>query len=113
LFIAYGVPAPGKTNEEFEKAMLAELDRLKTEPVSADELEGVKNRHRFGLLNTLASNTGVGGEMAKWQMLTGDWRNLFRFLDKLAAVTPADIQRVAKSTFVEKNRTVSYLEPEK
>ncbi len=113
LFIAYGVPAPGKTNEELEKAMHAEIERLKAEPVSADELEGVKNRQRYGLINSLASNTAVGGELAKWQMLTGDWRNLFRFLDKMAAIKPEDIQRIAKSTFVEKNRTVGYLEPEK
>jgi predicted Zn-dependent peptidase len=112
LFIFYAVPAPGKTNEEMEKAMIEEIDRLKNEPVSADELQGVKNRQRAELLATLGNNTAIGREMAKWQALTGDWRNLFRFLDKLAAVTPQDVQRIAKSTFVEKNQTVGYLEPE-
>lgn len=91
--------------------MLAEVEKLKTEPVTGDELEGVKNRRRSGLIATLGSNTAIGPELAKWQMVTGDWRNVFRFLDKLAAVTPADIQRIAKATFTESNRTVGYLEP--
>ena len=112
LFIFIGAPAPGKTNEELEKEMLAEIERLKTEPVTSDELEGIKNRARADLVTLLASDTGVGRQIAKWQVLTGDWRNLFRFLDKLNAMTPADVQRVAKATFTEKNRTVAFLDPE-
>jgi predicted Zn-dependent peptidase len=112
LFIFVGAPAPGKTNAELEKEMLAEIERMKNEPVTAEELEGFKNRARADLINLLSSDTGMGGQLAKWQTLTGDWRNLFRFLDKITAVTPADIQRVAKATFTEKNRTVALLEPE-
>ncbi|MBM3740534.1 MAG: insulinase family protein [Acidobacteria bacterium] len=111
LFLFLAIPAPGKTNQDIEKSMLAEVEKLKTEPVTGDELEGVKNRRRSGLIATLGSNTAIGPELAKWQMVTGDWRNVFRFLDKLAAVTPADIQRIAKATFTESNRTVGYLEP--
>lgn len=112
LFVFYAVPAPGKTNEEMEKAMLEEIEKLKAEPVTAEELQGVKNRERAELVSTLGSNTAIGQELAKWQALTGDWRNVFRFLDKLSAVTPADVQRIAKATFVEKNQTIGYLEPE-
>ncbi len=111
LFIFYAVPAPGKDNAAMEKAMMEEIHKLETELVSADELEGVKNRRRAQLVSTLGSNTAMGGELSKWQVLTGDWRNVFKFLDKLAAVTPADIQRAAKAAFIETNRTVGYLEP--
>ena len=41
----------------------------------------------------------MASDLAEFQVLTGDWRNLFRFLKRINAVTPADIQRVAKLTF--------------
>ena len=111
LFVFFGYPAPGKTNEEFEKEMSAEIERLKTELVSAEELAGVKRRFRAGLLGGLDSNTGLAQSLAKFDVLTGSWENLFTYLDKIEKVTPEDIQRVAKQTFVNTNRTVAYLEP--
>jgi predicted Zn-dependent peptidase len=112
LFLFYAFNAPGKSNEDVEKEMMAEIERLKNEPVSDMELEGVKNRARAGLLRLMADNTSMGMTLASYQAITGDWRNLFKVLDKINAVTPADVQRVAKSTFTEKNRSVGYLEPE-
>jgi predicted Zn-dependent peptidase len=112
LFLFYAFNAPGKSNEEVEKEMMAEIERLKNELVSDTELEGVKNRARAGLLRLMADNTSMGMTLASYQAMTGDWRNLFKLLDKINAVTPADVQRVAKTTFTEKNRSVGYLEPE-
>jgi len=40
---------------------------------------------------------------------TGSWRNLFKHLDDIAAVTTADIERVAKKTFTPENRTIGKL----
>jgi predicted Zn-dependent peptidase len=111
LFVFFGYPAPGKTNEDFEKEMAGEIERLKTELVSTDELAGVKRRARANLLGGLDSNTGLAQLLAKFEVLTGSWENLFTYLDKAEKVTPADIQRVARSTFVNTNRTVAYMEP--
>jgi predicted Zn-dependent peptidase len=111
LFLFGAFTAPGKTNEELEKAMMQEIERLKNEPVSPEELEGVKTRARVGVINLLKENSPMAGELAQWQVLTGDWRNMFRYLDKLNAVTPADIQRVAKKTFTPGNRTIGVIEP--
>ncbi len=111
LFMFLAVTAPGKTNEEAEKAMNAEIEKLKNEPVSKEELDGVKARYRAGLISQFGSNQTMAGDLAEWQVLTGDWHNLFKFLDKINAVTPADIQRVAKATFTSGNRTVGVIEP--
>lgn len=111
LFVFFGYPAPGKSNEEFEKEMAGEIDRLKNELVSAEELEGVKRRARANLLGGLDSNTGLAQLLAKFEVLTGNWENLFTYLDKMEKVTPQDIQRISKQTFVDTNRTVAYLEP--
>ena len=110
LFSFAAFAAPGHTNQELEKAFDKEIERLKNEPVSAGELAGVKRRARVGLISSLGDNVGLANALADWQMLTGDWRNLFRQLDRLDAVTAADIQRVAKTTFTTDNRTVAAIE---
>jgi predicted Zn-dependent peptidase len=112
LFLFYALTAPGKDNPEVEKEMMVEIERLVNQPVSDAELEGVKNRARASLLRMMASNSGLANALASYQVLMSDWRELFKVLDKINAVKPADVQRVAKATFTAKNRTVGYLETE-
>ncbi len=111
LFSFFAAAAPGHENQELEKAMDEEIERLKKEPVSAGELDGVKRRARAQLISGLSDNMQLANALADWQIQTGDWRNLFTQLDKLEAVTPADVQRVAKETFQSNNRTVATIEP--
>jgi predicted Zn-dependent peptidase len=111
LFLFAGITASGHTNQEVEKALSDEIDRLKRELVTAEELEGVKQRARASLINSLRDNMGLANALADWQVLTGDWHNLFRQIDRINAVTPQDIQRVANATFVDNNKTVAALEP--
>lgn len=113
LFFFYGAANPGKTNAEVEKAMSDEIEDLKKTLVSKEELDGVKRRARSSIINSLSSNTSIGMTLSKFQVLTGDWRNVFRYLDQLNKVTPEDIQRVARETFIDTNRTVGYVEPAK
>jgi predicted Zn-dependent peptidase len=112
LFIFFSIAAAGHTNEENEKAMLAEIERLQAELVSEEELSRVKQRARAQLVRQLDSNSGLAGQLAAYQALTGDWRSLFRRLDAIDKVTRPDIQRVAQSYFTQRNRTVGYLVPE-
>ena len=105
------MPAQGHTNAESEKAIEDEIERLKKEPVTKVELDGVKRRARSSLIRGLGDNTSLALQLANWQVLTGDWRNLFRQLDKINAVTPADIQRVSNTVFIKRNRTVGTIEP--
>jgi predicted Zn-dependent peptidase len=112
LFLFFSVAAAGHTNKENEEAMLAEIERLKTELITEEELERVKSRARAELVRELSSNSGLAGQLASYQVLTGDWRNLFRHLEAIDKVTREDVQRVARTYFTERNRTVAYLEPE-
>jgi predicted Zn-dependent peptidase len=111
LFLFFALPSPGHTNPEVQKAIEAEIERLKTEPVSQEELDGVKRRTRASIIRGLGDNSNVARALASYQALTGDWRKVFTQLDKIAAVTPADVQRVAKATFVFDNRTIAEVEP--
>ena len=106
LFLFYAVPARGHTNEESEQAIDAEIERLKTELVTPEELAKAKTRARASLVRQLASNSGLAAQLTFYHVVTGDWRNLFRQLDKIDKVTAEDIQRVAREYFTTKNRTV-------
>ncbi len=103
--------APGHTVDEAAAALRKEIERLKTEPVSDDELQRVKNQARVGLLGSLDSNQGMAELLLEYEVKTGDWRNLFKELDSIAAVTPSDIMRVAQATFQPENRTIGRLLP--
>ena len=107
--IFYAVPTPGHTNEEVQAAIRAEIDRMKNEPVTDDELRMVKTRAKANLIRGLDSNQGLVGQIATYQALFGDWRELFRSVDKIDKVTKEDIQRVARATLVPTNRTVGMI----
>ena len=113
LFIFFAAPLPGHTPQEMSEAIHKEIDRLKTSDVSDDELAMFKTRTRASLLHGLADNQGLANELAQYQTRYGDWRELFRELDRVDKVTKADIRRVANQVFVSSNRTSAWIETEK
>ncbi len=111
LMLFYALSAPERTLDEVAASLRREIERLKTELVSEQELDRVKTQARANLLRTLDSNSGMAELLTEYEVKTGDWRNLFQELDAIAAVTREDILRVAQSTFTDKNRTVGRLLP--
>ena len=107
LFAFYAVPLPGHTPAEMETAIHKEIDKLKTTDVTDAELAMYKTRTRADLLRGLADNQGLANALAEYQTRYGDWRELFRQLDRVDKVTKADIRRVANKVFVASNRTTA------
>jgi predicted Zn-dependent peptidase len=112
LFAFYAVPLPGHTPQEMATAIHKEIEKLKTTDVTDEELAMYKTRTRADLLRGLADNQGLAQALAEYQTRYGDWRELFRQLDKVDKVTKADIRRVANKVFVESNRTEGWIETE-
>jgi predicted Zn-dependent peptidase len=110
LFAFYGVPLPGHTNSEMQKGIAEQIAKLKSEDVTDDELAMFKTRTKADLIRGLASNAGLAQQLAIYQTRYGDWRELFKYLDKVDKVTKADIKRVANKVFVEGNRTIGSIE---
>jgi predicted Zn-dependent peptidase len=110
LFYFFALPIPGHTPEEIGDAIHSEIERLKKEEITDDELKMVKTRARANLIRGLDSNEGLAEELAIYESLYGDWRELFRTVDRINAVTKADIRRVASQVFVPTNRTVGIIE---
>ena len=107
------VPAQGVDLDELEAALRAQAKRLQEEPVSRKELQRVINR-------TLAAKVFARDSMFYQAMLIGmretngyDWRSLDEELKHIRAVTPQQVQAVARKYLVEQRLTVARLEPVK
>ncbi|HEU4795138.1 MAG TPA: pitrilysin family protein [Pyrinomonadaceae bacterium] len=78
------------------RVMLSEISRLQTEPVGADDIHAVVAQYLTTYYLGQETNAAQAGELAQYELIGGGWRNSIDFLEKLNAVTPADIQRVAQ-----------------
>ena len=109
VLLLYGLTAPGSTVEDIAVGMESELKRLQTELVDTPTLERVKTQARAGLLGLLDSNSGLASLLTEYEAKTGDWRNVFKELQDIEAVSAEDVQRVAIATFRPENRTIGRL----
>jgi predicted Zn-dependent peptidase len=110
LFAFYAFPLPGHKPEEMAGPIHAEIEKLKKEDISDDELKMIKTRAKANLIRSLDSNSGLATELGLNQARYDDWRELFREVDRIDKITKADIRRVANKTFTENNRTVGIIE---
>jgi predicted Zn-dependent peptidase len=110
LFAFYAFPLPGHKPDEMADAIHVEIEKLKTEDISDEELKMIKTRAKANLIRGLGSNEGLANSLALYQARYDDWRELFRSVDRIDKVTKADIRRVANQTFVPTNRTVGIIE---
>ncbi|HWY22536.1 MAG TPA: pitrilysin family protein [Candidatus Acidoferrum sp.] len=110
MFIFFSISTPGHTPGENRDAIHAEIERLRNEDISDEELAMVKTRAKADLLRQLGDNQGLAFQLGTTQQLRGDWRELFRHVDDIGKVSKADIRRVANAIFVESNRTVGMIE---
>jgi predicted Zn-dependent peptidase len=109
LFAIFATPRDPHTNDELEKAIYEELEILKTEEVSALEIEKTKNQLKADFIRGLASNSGLASKLSYYEMLAGDYRYLVNHVNFIEKITPADIIRVANTYLTKENRTVATL----
>jgi zinc protease len=76
--------------------MLDEIARLQKEPVSQDDIQSVVAQYLTSYYIGQETNAAQAGELAQYELIGGGWRNSVDFIEKLSAVTPADIQRVSQ-----------------
>lgn len=110
LFLFFAVPTPGHTPHEIGEAVRKEIERVKNQDISDEELEMIKTRAKADLIRRLGSNSGLAQQLATYQAQFGDWRELFRQVERIDKVTKADIRRVANATFTASNRTTGMIE---
>ncbi|HEV8311055.1 MAG TPA: pitrilysin family protein [Methylomirabilota bacterium] len=110
MFTFYATVLPGKTVEDVERVLLAEVERLRTEPVGAEELQRAKNQLESGFVFGQDSVYVRASTLARHE-LVGSWRLRDEFLPRIRAVTARDIQDVARRYFVGDHQTTAILVP--
>ncbi len=110
LAAVFAFPAQGKTNAECEKIIMEELETLKKELLTTEDLDKVKARAMTSFIASLRNNMGMAEKLANYQQIWGSWRAVFKELDRINAVTPEDVRRVANKYFINRSRTVALME---
>jgi zinc protease len=112
LFIFGAILASGKSVEVVERAVLAEVEKMKQAPVSDAELQKAKNQIVTEELQGRETNNGKAFALAHAAVLLGNPAEVNNEIDKLLAVSAADVQRVMKEYCSDKNRVVIRYLPE-
>lgn len=112
LFAFFAILQGGQKPEDGEKELLAELGRLRDEPVSAAELAKAKNQIISGLVFGRQTGQDRADAIGYARVILGDTSYVNRQLAEFQKVTAADVQRVARAYFRPENRTLIYMLPE-
>ena len=99
LFYVYAGVMPGKTTEEVEKALYAEIDKFKNEPVTDEELQKAKNQVEASFIMGQDSNFYQAMLLGQYESVAS-WKLLEKYVDNIRAVTKEDVMRVAKEYFL-------------
>jgi zinc protease len=111
LFYAVAIVQRGRTPEETTAALIAELDRLKAEPISAAELQQAKNQFARDYILMRESNKDKASILAHAVVIHDDIKTADGEFDIFMNMTAAEVQRVAQKYFTPENRLVMTILP--
>ena len=112
LFLFEGVPAKGQTAETLEAALREQVARIHSEPVDAAELERVRNQVIAAKVFERDSLFYQAMQVGLLETIGLDWRLADTYVDRLAEVTPEQIQTVARKYLTPERLTVAILDPQ-
>ena len=94
------------------KVMLDEVNNLKKEAIDEKEIDRAAGFFLTQYYINQQTNIAQAGELAKYELIGGGWRNSFNFLDKIRAVTPTQVQAAAQK-YIKNIRFVVIGDPSK
>jgi zinc protease len=106
LFVLGAILASGKQPAEAERALLAELKRIQSEPVTKAELDKAVNQLVANAVRERETNSGKAFAIGQAAVIVGDAKRVNTDIERLQSVTAADVQRVMKKYFTDANRVV-------
>jgi zinc protease len=111
LFRVGATALPGKSIADLERAIYAEIDKVKAGPVAAWEIEKAINTQKRTFVAGLGSSLQRAVLLGQYAMFYDDPNLINTYVDRLSKVTAADVQRVAARYFVATNRSVIVTTP--
>lgn len=109
--IAYGICSMGTDVLDAEKSITAEIDRIKTETISDDEFQKLRNQVENDFVSSNSRVAGIAESLANYKMYFGDANLINTELQRYLAVTKDDIKRVANKYYSNANRVVLHYLP--
>ena len=106
-----GTPAQGRTIEELERAIRAQVERVKNEPVGADELRRVKAQVAAADVYGRDSVFYQAMRLGMLETVGLDRRLLDEYVERINAVTAEQVREVARKYLVDTNLTTAVLDP--
>jgi zinc protease len=110
MFIASITLAPGATHDQVEKITLAEIEKVKSAGVTAAEVDRIVRQYQAAEAYGRDGTANVASSLNEW-IAVGDWTLYASYADKMAKVTPADVQRVAKTYLGHDQSTTGWFVP--
>jgi predicted Zn-dependent peptidase len=111
LFQVGGTVLVGKSVADLETAIYAEIEKVKTGPIADWEIEKARNTQRRSYVNGLGSSLQRAVLLGQYALFFDDPNLVNTRADRLAKVTTADVQRVARQFLTRANRNVIVTNP--
>ncbi len=105
LFLIFAEPAKNSSIKELNAKIKKELERLKTEPVSEEELERVSNKVAASIIYSMETNHGLAMQLARFETIFDNWKLLPKYPKNVKNVNINDIKRVANKYFTDEMLT--------
>ena len=112
MLLIDGTPSDGKTVAELETAIREQLDKIKSEGVTQEELQRVKSQIIAGQVFGLDSMFGQAMQIGRTENAGFSWRDLDVMLEKLKTVTADQVKQVAEKYIQDDHLTVAVLDPQ-
>ncbi|WP_370463017.1 M16 family metallopeptidase [Psychrobacter sp. NG25] len=113
LFLIQATPREGVSLEQAQQAIMTEIEKLKTDPIAADEISRAKTNTVTGLVYAQDSMEGQARMIGSLQSIGLDDRLLAELPAKLDGISITDIQTASKKYLVKDNLTVMHVIPPK
>ncbi len=112
MLLLDGIPAQGHNIEELEQALLAQLQRLREEPVGEAELERIRNQLIAAKVYEKDSVYAQARQIGSLETIGLGWELMDQYVEHLSRITPEQIQAVANKYLVPENLTIAVLDPQ-
>ncbi len=109
LFSIYATLAKNVHTDSVENSIYKELEKIKTEGITDNELQKIKNQKLMTFYNQIETINGKSNNLGTYELFFGDYKKMFDSPANFNKVTVADVQAVAKKYFSKSNRTVGVL----
>ena len=106
LFQAGGTVLVGKSVADLENGIYAEIEKVKTGPIADWEIDKARNNQRRSYISGLGSSLQRAVVLGQYALFWNDPNLINTRADRIAKVTTADVQRVARQYLIQTNRSV-------